>query len=137
MRVVASMHGVAAITLACASFVGTGSAYVTFTRPAHQLVQSQQPYIARHLQQRHVRKHATTMRVTPVQHTSPEVAQVARVTRERQEMQAMRALEEEYWKSLDGDDLHIARKQALGIELMRQGQLDAALDAFDAALNLG
>jgi hypothetical protein len=53
------------------------------------------------------------------------------------EVQYLRAVEEDYWKSLDPISYKIARKQALGLELLRQGQLEASLEAYDAALALG
>jgi hypothetical protein len=53
------------------------------------------------------------------------------------EVQYLRAVEEDYWKSLDPLSYKIARKQALGLELLRQGQLEASLEAYDAALAPG
>ena len=77
------------------------------------------------------------MRITTAKHGSPEEAAAARLKREAQETQALRALEQDYWKSLDEVEYKVARQQSLGIEYMRQGQLDSALEAFDAALQLG
>jgi hypothetical protein len=55
----------------------------------------------------------------------------------RRQSKGLRAVEEDYWKSLDPLSYKIARKQALGLELLRQGQLEASLEAYDAALALG
>jgi hypothetical protein len=64
-------------------------------------------------------------------------ALTAAAKRASDEVQYLRAVEEDYWKSLDPLNYKIARKQVLGLELLRQGQLEASLEAYDAALALG
>ncbi|CAM9498510.1 unnamed protein product [Phaeothamnion confervicola] len=43
-------------------------------------------------------------------------------------------LEKEYWSTLDPAEYKVSRSQALGLEMLKLGQLDDALQAFDEAL---
>lgn len=54
--------------------------------------------------------------------------------READDARTLKGLEEEYWKSLDPVSYQFARKQTIGVEMLKMGMLEESLKAFDEAI---